>query len=193
MKTHVLIVVDLQNDFVDGALGTPEAIVKLNNIVEKITTFEDPKCIVFLMDSHYDDDYLSTREGKALPIEHCIVGTPGWELPSEVEDFVMGLGDDDSVILTKDQFGAPNVLDTIEVLLDRKAENTGLYISPKDVQVDIIGYRTDVCILFNAVLLRTMLAPEIEVTVHSDCCAGTSKENHDSALEIMKNLGIEVV
>lgn len=192
MKVKMLIVVDTQNDFISGALGSPDAMATLGNIVEKIRRFEDHECVVFTMDSHYDD-YLHTPEGKMLPIEHCLMGTEGWAFPQEIEDLMEELDMEENPIVLKDQFGAPNITEPVEMLIHKKSKDTGIYIAPKDIEIEIIGLCTDICVMANAIMLKTQLDPEICVKVVSDCCAGSTSEKHDMALELMKGLGIEVV
>ena len=165
MKT--LIVVDMQNDFIDGVLGTPEAVAIVDNVKAKIAEYQkNGDRIIFTRDTHHDD-YLTTNEGKHLPIPHCIENTKGWEIADGI--YVEGCD-----IIDKPTFGY-----------------TGWYIFTFE-EVELIGLCTDICVVSNAMLIKAMF-PDIKVTVDARCCAGVTVESHDAALTTMKMCQIEVI
>lgn len=170
-KKKVLIVIDMQNDFVTGPLGTPEAQAIVPNVVKKVEEYRSRDgSIIFTSDTHYDN-YLETLEGKRLPVPHCIDGTHGHDIISElnIKPSVM------EKVYPKETFGYK--------------WNTCPWMCCYDVE--IIGVCTDICVITNALVLKTYY-PEMEITVDVSCCAGTSPEKHKAALEIMKSCQINV-
>ena len=173
---HVLIVVDMQNDFVDGVLGSPEAMAILPAVVNKIKNHEGK--IIFTRDTH-DSEYMETREGKYLPVPHCIKGTKGWEIKDEV--WAAACGKADVEIVDKPTFGSTELVDK---LLDHSDDHAlG--------QVTLIGVCTDICVISNAMLIKAAL-PEIDVTVDAACCAGVTPESHRNALNAMKACQMDI-
>lgn len=171
-KKKILIVIDVQNDFVTGSLGTPEAQAVVPNIVKKVEEYRSrDDAIIFTTDTHYDD-YLETSEGKKLPVSHCIVGTSGYEIIPELNVELSTM----EKIYPKSTFGY--------------RWNISHWICCYDVE--IIGVCTDICVVTNALVLKTHY-PDIEITVDASCCAGTSPEKHKAALEVMKSCQINVV
>lgn len=171
-KKKVLIVIDVQNDFVTGSLGTPEAQEIVPNIVKKVEEYRSrDDVIIFTTDTHYDD-YLGTPEGKKLPVPHCIVGTPGYEIIPELNAEPSTM----EKIYPKSTFGY--------------RWNICPWICCYDVE--IMGVCTDICVVTNALVLKTYY-PDIEITVDASCCAGTTPEKHKAALEVMKNCQINVI
>lgn len=166
MKT--LIVVDMQNDFIDGALGTQEAQAIVPNVKKKIEEYEaSGDAIVFTKDTHYSN-YLETNEGKHLPVEHCIEGTRGWEISSE-------LNCSGYPIVEKETFG-------------------NIYWKSffNFEEVELVGLCTDICVVSNALILKAMY-PEINITIDASCCAGVTPESHKAALTTMKMCQINVI
>lgn len=166
MKT--LIVIDCQNDFIDGALGTPEAQAIVPNVKKKIQEYDAREdAIVFTRDTHFEN-YLETNEGKNLPVEHCIMGTHGWQIAD-------GLEVPYARYINKPTFG-------------------WLGWKPLDFEdeVEIIGLCTDICVVSNALILKAMF-PEIKITVDASCCAGVTPESHKAALQTMKMCQINVI
>ncbi len=154
-----LIVVDMQNDFIDMALGTKEAVAILPNVKKKIARYiENGDEVIFTRDTHFED-YLDTPEGKKLPVKHCIKGTKGWEIAE-------GLYIDGCKIIDKPNFGWPNW-------------NEQTFES-----VELIGLCTDICVVSNALIIKAMF-PDAEVSVDSLCCAGVTPETHEAALKTM--------
>ena len=169
----VLVVVDMQNDFITGALGTKEAQAIVPNVCEKIKNFEG--AVYFTQDTH-GTEYLETQKGKNLPVEHCIKGTWGWELEPRVEEVRS------STPIEKNTFGSKGLADVL------KARNT--YEGPLQ-EIELIGVCTDICVISNALLLKAYL-PEVKLAVDASCCAGVTPESHKRALEAMKACQIEI-
>ena len=169
----LLIVVDMQNDFVDGALGTPEAQTIVPLVAEKIKSHEGP--VVFTRDTHRPN-YLDTQEGKKLPVVHCVKGTDGWRLTPEIHLLV-----DDREIFDKNTFGS--------VELSRYVYS--MFQAGEIKAVELVGLCTDICVISNAMLLKAA-EPEMIVSVDGRCCAGVTPQSHKNALEAMKMCQIEV-
>lgn len=170
----ILVVVDMQNDFVDGTLGTAEAQAIVDNVVKKIEEFDG--AIMVTHDTHFNN-YMETREGKYLPVPHCIFGTEGWKLNKRVQN---ELDYKSYVSINKPTFGSVELVDTIEE-----------YIA-SDTEVTLIGLCTDICVVSNAMLLKANY-PELNITVDASCCAGVTPEKHKAALEVMKSCQINVI
>lgn len=180
MKKKILIVVDMQNDFVDGALGSAEAIRIVPNVKEKITTYyKNGDRIIFTRDTH-DEDYLTSNEGKHLPVKHCIAKTDGWQLYSEIIPDVFPVEKFFGNIINKPTFGYLDWHRYIE--FPNKAE---------DLEIELIGLCTDICVVSNALILKAMF-PEATVRVDSKACAGVTPATHEAALTTMKMCQIEV-
>ena len=169
----VLVVVDMQKDFVDGALGSAEAVAIVSNVVEKIKSFDG---YIFVTYDTHSEDYLNTSEGKKLPVPHCIKGTDGWELDSQVETALEGK---DFVAVEKPTFGSVNLP---QLIRNRAGEEFSL---------ELIGLCTDICVVSNALVLKANF-PENEISVIADCCAGVTPEAHNAALQTMKSCQINV-
>ena len=172
-KKKVLIVIDVQNDFVTGSLGTPEAQKVVPNIINKVNEYnERDDAIIFTADTHRDD-YLNTQEGKKLPISHCIVGTNGWNFVPE-----LGIYEPSPMekIYIKEQFGYN--------------WNKCPWLNAYDIEV--IGLVTDICVVSNALILKAAF-PENKITVDASCCAGSTPEKHKAALEVRKSGQINVI
>lgn len=179
-REKVLIVVDMQNDFVNGALGSDAAISIVPHVMNKIKNFDG--MIVFTRDTHCDD-YLETTEGKYLPIPHCIKGTSGWSLINEITQFLKEHEDkhDKYVTFNKMTFGDLCLADFINFNIP------DIY----NLEIEIIGLCTDICVASNALILKAAF-PDTKISVDSSCCAGTTKEAHDAALTVMRSCQIEV-
>lgn len=176
-----LVVVDVQNDFVDGALGTPEAVAIVPKVVEKINGFNGG--IFVTMDTH-DDGYMNTLEGRKLPVPHCVQGTEGYKLNGEVME---ALGRRSYNIVRKSVFGS--------VVLARKIADDlfNHYENPDGAgsSIELVGLCTDICVVANAIILKTFF-PEAEISVDASCCAGTTPDRHRAALDVMKSCQISV-
>ena len=172
---HFLIVVDMQKDFIDGALGTAEAVAIKPAVLEKIRDF--PGQIIATLDTH-GPEYLDTAEGKKLPVAHCIKGTPGWELDPEIR---AALEKRDWIPLEKPTFGAMKLPERIRELAGEE-----------DFDLELIGLCTDICVVSNALLLKAAFY-EREITVDSACCAGVTPGKHAAALETMGSCQINIL
>ena len=171
---HFLIVVDMQKDFVDGALGTPEAQKILPNVVDKILNFDGE--IFATLDTHAAN-YLQTAEGRHLPVPHCIKGTPGWMLDDQV---AAALEQKPCTKVEKLTFGS--------VLLPRLLYQAA---GVEPFTVELVGLCTDICVVSNALMLKANF-PEMPICVDSSCCAGVTPETHRTALETMRCCQIDV-
>ena len=170
--SKVLIVVDMQNDFIDGALGTPEAIAIVPNVKKKIIEYvKNGNEVVFTQDTHFSD-YLKTHEGMLLPIPHCVFNSHGFEIPEDIN-----IESCDHIY--KGAFGWNWAL--------TKEDNY-----PDWYDIEIIGLCTDICVISNALILRSIYR-EADITVDASCCAGTTLERHKAALEVMKSCQIDVI
>lgn len=175
----LLIVVDYQNDFVTGTLGTKEAVSIKDNVFNKVKNWDDD--IIFTQDTHYGN-YLETREGKYLPVEHCIIHTDGWDIVDGLVSAAVkreGKGKNGHIdIIDKTTFGSKH--------LPTHIRDTGYDY------VELIGVCTDICVISNALLIKAFLQ-EIDITVDASCCAGVTPEKHKAALEVMKSCQINII
>lgn len=170
----ILIVVDMQNDFVSMALGSPEAQAIVPAVVEKINESRVAgDVIVFTRDTHYKN-YMETLEGEKLPVPHCIVATKGWEIIPEIEVQT------DEEIVPKNTFGYDDWMGIIDSIIDDTDE------------IELCGLCTDICVISNALILRA-LYPNMPITIDAKCCAGVTPEKHKAALEVMKSCQIDVI
>ena len=168
-----LIVVDMQNDFIDGSLGTNEAQLITKNVKNKIYDYnKQGNWIIFTRDTHYSN-YLNTKEGKKLPVIHCIKGTYGWKIAD-------GLEINNCIYIDKSTFGWPYWKETFDKY-DIKTE-----------EIELIGLCTDICVVSNALILKSTF-PDIEITVDINCCAGVTPKTHMAALETMKMCQINII
>lgn len=165
-----LIVVDMQNDFITGSLGISMAEAIVPNVTEKVKNFDGK--VIFTRDTHFEN-YMSTQEGRKLPVEHCIKDTHGWQVCDELLPYV-------KVAVDKITFGSTELPDLI------KADNMEIE------EIELCGLCTDICVISNAMLLKAAF-PEVKITVDSTCCAGVSVESHNTALAAMKAVQIEIV
>ena len=172
---EILIVVDMQKDFVDGALSTPEAVAIVPNVCEKICSFNGD--IIVTYDTH-PESYLDTAEGQKLPVEHCIKGTPGWQLDAAVADALKGKV---YTVVEKPTFGSTDLPDKIADL-----------VGEEPFEVTLIGLCTDICVVSNALLLKAHF-PEQTIRVDSACCAGVTPDTHNAALATMKMCQIDLL
>ncbi len=170
----LLLVIDMQTDFVDGALGSAEAVAIIPNVLREIAKY-DKKDIIATRDTH-PDDYMQTREGRYLPVLHCIKGTSGWELHPEIAPALEGCR-----IIDKPTFGSTELCDLVCDIAEEEA-----------IEVTLIGLCTDICVVSNAMLIKAAL-PEIDIKVVSDACAGVTPDTHSAALTTMKMCQIDII
>ncbi len=169
----ILVVIDMQNDFVTGSLGSKEAVEIVPKVVEKIKNFDGQ--VIFTRDTH-QTEYMSTQEGKHLPVEHCIENTKGWEIIPQLNTFSKL-----SKIINKPTFGS---IELAEYIYKE-------YEKDKSLEVELIGLCTDICVVSNALILKATM-PELKITLDSSCCAGVTVQKHEAALETMKSCQIDV-
>ena len=169
----ILIVVDVQNDFVTGALGSEEAKSIVPNVVQKMKSYKDD-VLVFTRDTHYEG-YLDTEEGKNLPVPHCIFHTDGWQVVDEVVDAHHGRF---CHIIDKETFGSVNVAHAIRAY--------------RPAEIELVGLCTDICVVSNALLLKAFY-PDARIYVDASCCAGTSPEAHDAAIRTMESCQVHIL
>ena len=163
----ILIVIDMQNDFVTGSLGTKEAQAIVPNVKKKIQEYVNRgDQIIFTRDTHYSN-YLETQEGNMLPVEHCIYDTEGWEIVDELE--VMNC-----IYVNKTSFGWDG------------------WLKLNYEEIELIGVCTDICVISNALILKAQF-PEVKITVDASCCAGVTPGLHEAALKVMKSCQINVI
>ena len=174
---HVLIVVDMQTDFVDGALGTPEAVAILDNVTAKIKAYAaDPDGVIFVTYDTHTESYMETSEGTHLPVPHCIKGTAGWALHPTVAAALEGVT---YTAVEKPTFGSV----ALPALVKEAAAG--------DFSVELIGLCTDICVVSNTLLLKAHY-PEVSISVDASCCAGVTPDTHRAALTTMGMCQIEV-
>lgn len=171
----ILVIVDVQKDFVDGSLGTAEAVAIVPNVVKKIKEFDGEIFVTY--DTHYEN-YMDTSEGKNLPVPHCIKGTDGWKLNDKVAEALEGRKYTEVEKLT---FGSVD----LPVLVKDVAGDD-------EFCIELVGLCTDICVISNALVLKANY-PECEIVVDSSCCAGVTKETHEAAITTMKMCQIKIV
>ena len=172
-----LIVVDMQKDFIDGSLGTGKAQAIVPAVCARIRECKEAGyTLIATLDTH-EENYLETREGKHLPVPHCIKNTEGWRIRPEVMD---ALGKD-ALLVEKPTFGSVRLP---QIIRDRSGEN-----GPE--AIELLGLCTDICVVSNAMLLKAAF-PETDFTVHADCCAGVTPEKNEAALETMRSCQIDI-
>lgn len=176
--SKILVVVDMQNDFVTGSLRNEEAIKIVPNIVSKVhEALESGNTpIIFTKDTH-DVEYEGSEEGKNLPVVHCVKGTHGWYIVPELENYATV-----SQIIEKNSFGSINLINRLSALLSANS----------DVEyIEFVGVCTDICVISNALLVKSYF-PNIHLVCDSSCCAGVTPEKHEAALEVMRSCHVEV-
>lgn len=168
----ILIVVDMQNDFIDGALGTAEAVAIVPKVADKIRNFSGR--VIFTRDTH-GEDYMDTQEGKNLPVPHCIKGTEGWQISPMLQELCK------EEPIDKVTFGSEGLA---SILKEANEENP-------IGSITLIGLCTDICVISNALLIKAFL-PEVQIIVDTFCCAGVTPESHRNALAAMKTCQIKI-
>lgn len=168
----VLCVIDMQKDFIDGSLGTGEAVSIVENVSNKIELYrKNGGTVIFTRDTHCEN-YMDTAEGRKLPVPHCIKGTDGWQISDKL---IVG----DSKVIDKPTFGSFELAEYISCLGDVE-------------EIEVIGLCTDICVISNVLLLKAKM-PETAIKVDSSCCAGVTPQSHNNALEAMRMCHIEIL
>lgn len=171
MMRKVIVVIDMQNDFIDGALGTKEAQVMLPHLVAKLEREKDA-LLIFTQDTH-SKNYMETQEGRNLPVPHCIKPEKGWEIAPSLQPFVKKA----AAVIEKPAFGSLELPKAVAKL--------------QPDEVELVGLCTDICVISNAMILKAAF-PELPVAVDTSCCAGVTPASHDNALQAMKMCQVDV-
>lgn len=188
-KAKVLIVVDTQNDFADGSLGTKKAVASVGPIVQKILDCKKKGYFILdTMDTH-ELDYPNTNEGRHLPVAHCVRNTKGWETVPVIRAV---LDQCNAVDIYKDRFGHLGLIDIIKQIASQQLGKPFKDGDDESLEITLIGWCTDICVISNALILKAAF-PEAEIIVDSKCCAGVTPELHEAALLILKSCQITVV
>ncbi|WP_191016949.1 cysteine hydrolase family protein [Treponema zioleckii] len=172
----ILLVIDMQNDFIDAALGTKEAVAIVENVKSKIKSYE--KSNIFATRDTHEENYLETQEGEHLPVRHCIRGTEGWQIRKDIQELL-----DESKIFDKPTFGSLRLAQTIKEMYENEKG---------ELEVEICGLCTDICVVSNALLLKATL-PEMKISLDPKCCAGVTPQKHDAAIETMRSCQIQII
>ena len=170
----ILIVIDMQNDFIDAALGTKEAVAIVDAVKDKIRSYpaED---VIATMDTH-GENYMATQEGKYLPVPHCIRGSDGWQIRPDIAVLLAG-----AKIYEKPTFGSTALAADLKTIAEEEA-----------IELELIRLCTDICVVSNALLLKAAM-PEVKISVDARCCAGVTPEKHLAALETMRSCQIQII
>lgn len=170
---EVLVVVDMQNDFIDGALGTPEAVAIVQKVKKKISEFKGT--VIFTRDTH-GHNYLETQEGQKLPVPHCIRNTFGWQINSELDNLRV------TPPVDKETFGSVKLSSIL----------SGMNEDKKIDRITFVGLCTDICVISNVLIVKASL-PEVPIFVDANCCAGVSPETHENALKAMESCQVSIL
>lgn len=171
MMRKVIVVIDMQNDFIDGALGTKEAQVMLPHLVAKLEREKDA-LLIFTQDTH-SKNYMETQEGRNLPVPHCIKPEKGWEIAPSLQPFVKKA----AAVIEKPAFSSLELPKAVAKL--------------QPDEVELVGLCTDICVISNAMILKAAF-PELPVAVDASCCAGVTPASHDNALQAMKMCQVDI-
>lgn len=185
---RVLVVVDVQKDFVNGALGSIAAQSIIPHMRERIKDYADGETLILFTKDTHEENYLETLEGFRLPIEHCVRGTPGWSLVKDISTLADGYSNfliysDEEIIhsrILKNTFGSIRLCELLQSYGDMITD------------VTFMGFCTDICVISNAIMLRAYM-PNTRIIVDASCCAGTTLDKHLAALEVMKSCQIDVI
>jgi len=170
----ILVVIDMQNDFIDAALGTPEAAAIVEAVKDKISSYPAGD-VIATMDTH-GENYMETQEGRNLPVVHCVRGTDGWQIRPEISELLKG-----ARIYEKPTFGSTALAEDLRALAQTD-----------EIELELVGLCTDICVVSNALLLKAFM-PEVPISVDAACCAGVTPEKHLAALETMRSCQIRVL
>lgn len=176
----VLAVIDVQNDFITGALANPDAQKVVPNIVKKIEEF-DGEFIVCTFDTHYERNYAKSKEGQAIP-EHCIWGSDGWRIEKSVEKAI------------KSNKHYPYVQEVIKPTFGsiELPKYIGSFVNDEEFEIEFVGFCTDICVISNVLITKASFPNQANITVDSSCCAGLTPQKHEAALETMRSCLINV-
>ncbi len=185
---NILIVVDMQNDFVNGSLGTKEAQAIIPHVVKRIQEAKAAGWTIYVTQDTHFSDYLHTQEGEKLPVKHCLLGTEGWKLNEDVQS---ALANYPYCLVHKSTFGSDHMIEELLMLTDSNYR-FDLECNGQPDTFELIGLCTDICVVSNAILVKTYF-PEDRVVVNSACCAGVTPALHEAALKVMQSCQIDVI
>ena len=192
-KIRCLLVIDVQGDFVYGSLGSEAAKAIVPKVIEKVKNFKGDY-IIFTRDTHHND-YLYTKEGEKLPVEHCIRDTEGWKLVKPLREWIDSnhfKGGIPVGVIDKPTFGSVPMNDGTTNVVDRVKRIMQEY-EADGIDIEICGLDSDICVLSNALILKAFFYDCADITVDSSCCAGVTPEKHEAALEVMRSCQINVI
>lgn len=184
-----MVIIDMQNDFISGALGSDMARAVVPHVAEKTAAFireQGKERLIFTKDTH-GEDYAETNEGRHLPVPHCIRGTWGAEITDELKEFAAG-----AKVIEKRTFGSTSLPQTVRDIAEKQCGAEGRPFAEKYLVFHIMGLCTDICVVSNAMILKANF-PEGRINVYSDCCAGVTRESHEAALQTMKMCHMEIL
>ena len=176
----ILVVIDMQNDFITGSLGTPEALAIVPNVKKKVREYIDNNDYIFYTRDTHCPTYLKSREGKKLPVEHCVYKTEGWQIP---EELLPPFTYEKASIIDKPTFGSMKLVNDIKGLWEYEPGNT---------EIELVGLCTGICVASNALLLKAACYEDAEISVDATCCACVTPETHEAALKTMEMCQINV-
>lgn len=183
---EILVLIDCQNDFIDGSLRNEEAIKKIPNIVKKIDNFEGD--VIYVTQDTHDPDYLNTPEGNKLPVVHCVNRSNGWMINSDVQNalneaYLRGIN---VIYIEKPTFGSFDLIDYLE-------EDINEYDKDERFNIEFVGFCTDICVVSNVLMAKAALFDSTKIQVDASCCAGVTPESHKAALLTMKMCQVDIV
>ena len=181
----IMVIVDCQKDFIDGSLGTPEAQAMIPRLAKKIENEPENTIFVFTQDTHYSN-YLFTREGKNLPIEHCIFRSEGWKIDARLKNL---FSHKSPRTIQKETFGSTDLMEFLENLC---INLIGMGFCEKIDEIEFVGLCTDICVISNALMAKAHFFETALISCDATCCAGSTPEKHKAALEVMKSCQIVV-
>ena len=178
MSKRLLLVVDVQEDFVHGALPGDNAVKRIPNMVKRLQEQRDKGLdVMFTQDTHYEDTYFDTQEGKNLPILHCVKGTHGWQVLSDLQEFIT----EDTVVIEKETFGSVPMM-----------EEVAKHLANGYDEIELFGICTDICVINTAVLLKNFFS-EVPIFVNAECSSGITEELHNASLTTMESFQIGII
>ena len=191
-RKKILVVIDMQNDFITGVLGTPEAQAIVPKVVDKIKA-KNYDLLIATQDTHFDDDYEEYREGRYLPVKHCVPNTWGYEIVNDIFEILWGVNPL-RIIMDKFNFALEGNLweGIVNVLNDFLYMYVPLSYQGEDLEFEFCGVATNICVVSNAFAIRQAF-PEAEITIDASCCAGTTPEAHKAALMTMKSCQMNII
>ena len=191
-RKKILVVIDMQNDFITGVLGTPEAQAIVPKVVDKIKA-KNYDLLIATQDTHFDDDYEEYREGRYLPVKHCVPNTWGYEIVNDIFEILWGVNPL-RIIMDKFNFALEGNLweGIVNVLNDFLYMYVPLSYQGEDLEFEFCDVATNICVVSNAFAIRQAF-PEAEITIDASCCAGTTPEAHKAALMTMKSCQMNII